>query len=67
MLPSYAVFGARVGMERGPVRVTVFGTNLGNRHPPLYENNFTSSTIPSVQTTTLRPRTVGLRLEYSLE
>jgi iron complex outermembrane recepter protein len=65
-LPSYTTVNGRVGIEKGPVRVALFGDNLGNRHPLLFQNPLVFSTIPQLQTSTLRPRTLGVRFTYSI-
>ena len=65
-LPAYTVVNARVGIESGPVRVMVFGDNLANQEPLLFQNQLTLSTIPQLQTSTLRPRTVDIRFAYTI-
>jgi iron complex outermembrane recepter protein len=65
-LPEYTIVNGRVGIETGPVRVALFGDNLGNRHPLLFQNPMGFSTIPQLQTSTLRPRTLGVRFTYTI-
>jgi iron complex outermembrane receptor protein len=65
-LPAYTVVGAHFGIETGRVRAALFGANLGDKHPLLYQNALMQSTIAQLQTTTLYPRTVGLRFTYKI-
>jgi iron complex outermembrane recepter protein len=66
-LPSYSMLNGRIGVARGPLRVALFVDNLGDKHPLIYQNDLQQSTLPSLQTATLRPRTLGIRFTYKIE
>ena len=57
VLPSYNTFGARLGVETGPYRLTLYGKNLSDSRG---FTNFTSSGSPYSTVTVTDPRTVGL-------
>ncbi|MFC3051881.1 TonB-dependent receptor [Kordiimonas pumila] len=57
---GYNIFDARVGVQFGRVGVTAFVNNIGNSH------GVTSGTIDPLQLYIVRPRTVGLTLNYKL-
>jgi iron complex outermembrane recepter protein len=66
-MPSYTTLNGRIGVETGPLRVMLFGDNLGNSHPLIFQNELTQSTIAQLQTVTLKPRTVGVRFTYKIK
>jgi iron complex outermembrane receptor protein len=59
VLPSYNTYGARMGLESGPYRLTLYGKNLSDSRG---FTNYSSSGAPYSTVTITQPRTIGLTL-----
>ncbi len=59
VLPSYNTYGARLGLENGRYRVTLYGKNLSDSRGI---TNFAGSGAPYSSVTVTQPRTIGLTL-----
>jgi iron complex outermembrane recepter protein len=60
ILPSYNTYGARLGLENGRYRLTLYGKNLSDSRGFTNYSSFPSSPYSTVTVT--QPRTIGLTL-----
>ena len=60
--PSYNTFEGSIGLSKDQWSATLYIDNIGDERPQL----FTSANDGDVRVTTSRPRTIGLRVSYSM-
>jgi iron complex outermembrane recepter protein len=60
--PSYNTFEGSIGLSRDQWSATLYVDNIGDERPQL----FTSANDGDIRVTTTRPRTIGLRVSYSM-
>ena len=60
-MPAYENLNLSAGWNSGKLGITVYGENVTDNDTPIFINASTSSTNRFV---TLRPRTIGVRLNW---